>query len=88
MVRGRGDSPSHHDILTGSRPDGLAFRGENDMTCQNWTSSGEGSAQIGHHDRQGAGFTSWNTAHATRGCSQENLQSTGGDGLFYCFAVE
>ncbi len=28
------------------------------------------------------------TAHPSRGCSQENLQGTGGDGLFYCFAVD
>jgi hypothetical protein len=59
------------------------------MTCGNWTSSGEGSAMLGHHDRQGGGQnpTSWNAAHASRGCSQANLRATGGDGLFYCFAA-
>lgn len=89
VVSGRGDTPNRHDILTGSQLDGTAFSGDADRTCRNWTSSGEGSAQVGHHDRQGGGAnpTSWNSAHASRGCSQENLRSTGGDGLFYCFAA-
>lgn len=88
VINGRGDTPNRHDILTGSRLDGTAFPAEPDRTCQNWTSNGEGSAQIGHHDRTGGGAnpTSWNSAHATRGCSQEDLRGTGGDGLFYCFA--
>jgi hypothetical protein len=88
MVNGRGDSPNRHDILTGSQADGTAFPAGTDTTCGNWTSSGEGAAQVGHHDRVGGGAspTSWNSAHASRGCSQENLRSTGGDGLFYCFA--
>ena len=87
MINGRGDSPNRHDILTGSQLDGTAAPGEDDTTCSNWTSRGEGSALVGHHDRQGGGVnpTSWNSAHASRGCSQENLQGTGGDGLFYCF---
>jgi hypothetical protein len=90
VVSGRGDTPNKHDILTGSQLDGSAFAGETDTTCRNWTSGGEGSAQVGHHDRQGGGAnpTSWNSAHASRGCSQENLRGTGGDGLFYCFAVK
>lgn len=89
MVNGRGDTPNRHDILTGSQQDGTAFPGTDDTTCANWTSSGEGSAQVGHHDRQGGGQnpTSWNSAHASRGCSQQNLQATGGNGLFYCFAI-
>ncbi len=89
MVNGRVDDPNRHDILTGSQLDGTAFSGDADLTCGNWTNSGEGSAQIGHFDRTGGGQvgTSWNSAHATRGCSQENLRSTGGDGLFYCFAI-
>ena len=89
MVNGRGDQPNMHDILTGSQLDGTAFEGEGDHTCMNWTSRGEGSAQVGHHDRQGGGDnpTSWNSAHGSRGCSQANLQGTGGNGLFYCFAV-
>ena len=85
-----GDSPSMHDILTGSRLDGTAFPPEEDRTCANWTSSGEGSAMLGHHDR--FSFTTpgspWNTAHPSRGCSQENLVGTGGNGLFYCFAAQ
>jgi hypothetical protein len=91
VVNGRGDTPNRHDILTGSELDGTAFTDGADHTCSNWTSSGtEGSAQVGHHDRQGGGQnpTSWNSAHASRGCSQENLRGTGGDGLFYCFAVK
>lgn len=89
-VNGRGDNPNRHDILTGSQLDGTAFPAGEDRTCGNWTSSGSGSAQVGHHDRQGGGAnpTSWNSAHATRGCSQEDLRGTGGDGLFYCFAVD
>jgi hypothetical protein len=88
VVNGRGDTPNRHDILTGSQLDGTAFA--EGLTCNNWTSSGEGSAQVGHHDRVGGGTnpTSWNSAHASKGCSQENLRGTGGDGLFYCFAVK
>lgn len=88
MSNGRGDDPNMHDILTGSGLDGTAQAGEGDTTCGNWTSSGEGSALVGHHDRQGGGAnpTSWNSAHASSGCSQENLQGSGGNGFFYCFA--
>ena len=86
QVNGRGDNPNTHDILTGSTADGRAMPG--DMTCTNWTGSGAGSAQVGHHDKQGGGQdpNSWNSAHASSGCSQANLVSTGGNGLFYCFA--
>jgi hypothetical protein len=90
VVNGRGDTPNRHDILTGSQLDGTAFTDGADHTCQNWTGSADGTAQVGHHDRQGGGQnpTSWNSAHASRGCSQENLRGTGGDGLFYCFAAK
>ena len=89
-VNGVGDTPNRHDILTGSRPDGTAFSGNEDLACGNWTSSRAGRAQVGHHDRtgQGDGASSWNSAHASRGCSQDDLVSTGGAGLFYCFAVD
>jgi hypothetical protein len=88
IVSGRGDTPNRHDILTGSNLDGT-LAGDN-LTCNNWTSSAEGSAQVGHHDRTGGGQnpTSWNSAHASKGCSQENLRGTGGDGLIYCFAAK
>ena len=90
VVNGRGDTPNKHDILTGSQLDGTAFPSGADKTCGNWTSNGDGSAQVGHHDRQGGGDnpTSWNSAHGSKGCSQENLRGTGGDGLFYCFAAK
>lgn len=90
VVNGRGDTPNRHDILTGSTLDGRAFDTSDDTTCDNWTSNGEGSARVGHHDRIGGGEhpTSWNSAHGSRGCGQEDLRGTGGDGLFYCFAVE
>jgi hypothetical protein len=93
QVNGRGDSPNRHDILTGSQPDGTAFPAGEDRTCANWTSSGEGSAMVGHHDRMGlrddAPSKSWNSSHPSRGgCSQEALQGTGGDGLIYCFAAD
>lgn len=89
VIRGRGDSPNRHDVLTGAGLDGRLVAGGTDTTCNNWTSSGEGSALAGHFDRTGGGAnpTSWNSAHATSGCSQEALRGTGGDGLFYCFAV-
>lgn len=86
-VNGRGDDPNRHDILTGTNADGTAHV----ATCENWTSSGEGSAMVGHHDRRGLDESdaakSWNTSHPSRGCSQEALRGTGGDGLFYCFAT-
>ena len=91
FVKGRGDTPNQHDILTGSRPDGTAFGGPGAFTCTNWTQSGEGSAVIGHHDRTGLSkdpwAVSWNSSHQTRGCSQAALVSTGGTGQFYCFAA-
>ena len=86
-VKGFGENPNQHDILTGSKPDGTAYTDGADHTCKNWTSSGEGSAQVGHHDRTGGPGVSWNAVHPSRGCSQENLVSTGGNGYFYCFAT-
>jgi hypothetical protein len=89
VVNGFGDTPNTHDILTGSQPDGKAYPADNmDHTCNNWTSKGAGSAQLGHSDRTGGGFTSWNSAHPSRGCTQANLVSTGGAGLLYCFAID
>lgn len=88
-IKGRFDKPNEHDILTGSMEDGTAFfPDEKDHTCSNWTSSDKGSAQVGHHDRHGGGNPSWNSAHASRGCSQTNLTKTGGAGYFYCFAAD
>lgn len=87
-VNGVGDTPNQHDMLTGTQPDGRAFTDAADHTCNNWTSNGSGAAQVGHSDKQGGGNSSWNSAHASRGCSQENLVSTGGAGLLYCFAVK
>jgi hypothetical protein len=95
VVNGRGDTPNMHDILTGSTPDGRAFAGAEDRTCGNWTKSGQGSAMLGHSDRQGLrdddASKSWNSSHPSRGpgggCSQDDLKSTGGAGLLYCFAT-
>jgi hypothetical protein len=87
IVNGRGDNPNTHDMLTGSQTDGRAYTDSADHTCGNWTSDGTGTAQLGHSDRNGANNTSWNSAHPSRGCSQDNLVSTGGAGLFYCFAI-
>lgn len=89
-VNGRGDSPNMHDILTGSMPDGRVSSDTTDTTCDNWSNSAAtGSALVGHHDKVGGGPrpTSWNSAHGSRGCGQQNLQATGGNGLFYCFAI-
>jgi len=90
-VNGRAESPNMHDILTGSQPDGRAFPPGKDTTCGNWTKSGEGAAIVGHHDRWGlrddAPAVSWNSSHPSRGCSQDNLRSSGGAGMLYCFAA-
>jgi hypothetical protein len=92
-VKGRGDQPNQHDILTGSQADGTAFAGNEDMTCGNWTKGGtEGAVMMGHHDRTGLDESppakSWNSSHASRGgCSPDALKGTGGAGLFYCFAA-
>ena len=91
-VKGRGDKPNEHDILTGSDPQGMYSTAGGDTTCKNWTSNGEGSAIVGHHDRIGLKETrhmkSWNSSHGSAGCSQEALVKTGGAGLYYCFAAE
>lgn len=88
--RGENVKLEDHDMLTGSRPDGTAYPGTGDLTCANWTSNGRGRAQVGHFDRTGtdASERSWNSAHASRGCSQQDLRATGGAGLFYCFAID
>jgi hypothetical protein len=90
IVKGRGDTPNEHDILTGSRADGTAFAPQQDTTCKAWTSSTDGSAIVGHHDRIGPlpenWAKSWNFSHPSVGCSQEALIRTGGAGRFYCFA--
>lgn len=91
VVSGRGDQPNKHDILTGSQADGTVSADAKDTTCSNWTSSAaDASGIVGHHDRKGGGAApnSWNSAHASRGCGQDNLRGTGGDGLFYCFAAD
>lgn len=96
VINGRGDTPNRHDILTGSQSDGTAFAAGDDRTCRNWTSSTQGAAMVGHHDRKGLNdsppMLSWNSSHPSRGseggCSQADLKSTGGDGLFYCFAAQ
>jgi len=91
-VTGRGDPVNTHDILTGSTAEGLVMNSGKDTTCGNWTQSGEGSAIVGHHDRIGtdesAPMKSWNSSHATPGCSPEKLRAVGGGGLLYCFAAD
>ena len=92
VLNGRGDTPNQHDILTGTQPDGTAFAGSDDRTCGNWTKSGDGSAQVGHHDRMGLDeqppAKSWNSSHPSSGCSDDALKSTGGAGRLYCFAAK
>jgi len=89
VVHGVGDpGPNLHDMLTGSHTNGRAFTESTDRTCNNWTSSTSGSAQVGHSDRIGNGNTSWNSSHATTGCSQADLASWGGAGMYYCFAAD
>jgi hypothetical protein len=96
VINGRGATPNRHDVLTGTQPDGTAFPAGEDRTCSNWTSGTKGAAMVGHSDRQGLrdddASKSWNSSHPSRGpdggCSQNDLKSTGGDGLFYCFAID
>ena len=91
VVKGVGDTPNQHDMLTGTGTDGRAFGGNLNLTCNNWTSSNFGSAMLGHFDRKGNAETvfqhSWVSAHMSRGCTQPDLVATGGAGLFYCFAA-
>jgi hypothetical protein len=90
-VKARGEQPNEHDILTASRADGTAFAPQTDTTCKAWTSSTDGSAIVGHHDRIGPlpenWAKSWNFSHQSAGCSQEALVRTGGSGRLYCFAT-
>ncbi len=92
LINGRGDTPNTHDVLTGSQPSGTFIAGNVNTTCGNWTQSGEGSAMVGHHDKTGLDESvpakSWNSSHQSRGCSADALKSTGGAGLFYCFAAD
>jgi hypothetical protein len=88
IISGFGYDPNWHDALTGSQPDGTAFAGNMNMTCNNWRSSQYGKAELGHIDRTGGANNSWNSVHQSRGCSQPDLIATGGNGLFYCFAVQ
>src|SRR6185437_13729254 len=92
VINGRGDTPNRHDMLTGSKPDGTAFTGSDDMTCGNYTKSGDGSVMLGHHDRNGTNpdpvaNASWNSSHPSAGCSIEALAKTGSAGYLYCFAT-
>lgn len=91
-INGRGAKPNKHDILTGTDSNGHFSTAGGDTTCSNWTSGGEGSAIVGHHDRAGLNesrnMMSWNSAHGSAGCSADDLPKTGGAGLLYCFAVK
>jgi hypothetical protein len=91
LVPSRVNTVNQHDILTGSKPDGTAFGPEKDMTCGNWTKSGEGNAMLGHADRMGLrdddASKSWNSSHPSRACDAPSLVATGGAGLLYCFAA-
>ena len=92
VVNGRGDTPNMHDVLTGSQPDGSFIAGEANSTCGNWTMGSGGAAMVGHHDKTGLDESvpakSWNSSHQSRGCSPDVLKSTGGAGLYYCFAAD
>jgi hypothetical protein len=82
---------NQHDILTGSDENGRALPADKDMTCGNWTKSGDGAAMVGHHDRMGlndsAQAKSWNASHPSRGCSMDQLKASGGAAQFYCFVA-
>jgi hypothetical protein len=90
-IPGRAFVVNQHDILTGTLPDGTAPPADKDMTCGNWTKSGEGNAMLGHADRMGLrdddASKSWNASHPSRACDPASLVATGGAGLLYCFAA-
>ena len=92
LINGGGDTPILHDVLTGSQPDGTFIAGDVNSTCGNWRMSSGGAAMVGHHDKTGLDESvpakSWNSSHQSRGCSADQLKSTGGGGLFYCFAAD
>jgi hypothetical protein len=92
VINGRGDTPNLHDVLTGSQPNGTFIAGDANSTCGNWSMSSGGAAMVGHHDRIGLDDSvpakSWNSSHQSRGCSADQLKSTGGGGLYYCFAAD
>jgi hypothetical protein len=87
LVKGLGDTPNQHDMMTGSKLDGTAYTDNEDHTCHNWTSSSDGHAQLGHSDRNGFTSISWNSAHPSRDCSPAGLVATGGAGYYYCFGI-
>jgi hypothetical protein len=91
--RGVAVASGKHDIMTGSRFNGMAPAVGADSTCSGWTSSASGLPArtiVGHHNRSGISSNmipnSWNQAHVTSGCSQSNVEAGGGSGFFYCFA--
>ena len=87
-IKGAGDMPNQHDILTGSDSDGRAFPAGVDTTCNNWTSdSTANKAMLGHADRTGGGNVSWNSVHMSADCTKDGLIRTGGAGHLYCFAI-
>ena len=88
VINGVGDEPNKHDVITGTQQNGMAYTDGSDHTCSNWTSNDQGMAMVGHHDRNSSSSISWNSAHPSRGCSQDNLARSGGAGLFYCFALD
>jgi hypothetical protein len=88
LIKGFGDMPNQHDILTGSDSDGRAFPAGLDTTCNNWTSdAATNKAMLGHADRQGGGNISWNSVHMSADCTKDGLIRTGGAGHLYCFAI-
>jgi len=87
-VNGVGQTPNKHDVMTGTQQDGRAYPAGEDKTCKNWTSNTEGSAMMGHHDRNSSSSISWVSAHGSRDCTQPGVERGGGAGLFYCFALD
>jgi len=88
LIKGFGEMPNEHDILTGSDSDGRAFPAGIDTTCNNWTSdSATNRAMLGHADRTGGGNVSWNSVHMSADCTKAGLIRTGGAGHLYCFAI-
>jgi hypothetical protein len=78
-----------HDILTGTGDGGFRTFGGN---CIGWTSNTNfDTAGIGHSDNSGDQGDivdrGWVASHVTN-CTEASITRDGGDGRFYCFALD
>ena len=80
-----------HDVLTGTRLDGTPFPAAR-RTAR--AATGPAMATAARCSATPSAAPSrrrvriWNTAHPSRGCSEDNLFATASSRLFYCFAID